>query len=160
MDAWHDVAMSLRGAYRAMHRQSESIFARCGVTADQFVVLAVLNDGAVHSQSEVCRLTYSDPNTMGAMLMLLEKRGLVKRMKLEADRRTRTVRLTRQGQRVFAKLWAARDATRKRMEALFTEAEVETFVGLLHRIIQGASASAPRGRDKRRQKELADAERR
>jgi DNA-binding MarR family transcriptional regulator len=153
VDAWHDIAMALRGAYRAMHRQSESVFARCGITADQFVVLAVLTDGSVRTHSDVCRLTYCDPNTMGAMLMLMETRGLVKRMRLKTDRRTRTVTVTKKGQRIFTKLWSEREATRKRMEALFTRAEVEDLVGLLKRIIQ--EVSTPHARGERRTKKIA-----
>src|SRR5438105_229311 len=33
MDAWHEIAMSLRGAYLAMHRQADGEFARYGITA-------------------------------------------------------------------------------------------------------------------------------
>jgi MarR family transcriptional regulator, lower aerobic nicotinate degradation pathway regulator len=135
MDAWHDIAMALRGAYLAMHRQADSEFARYGITADQFVVLAVLMDGTVRSQSAVCRLTHSDPNTMGAMLALMETRGLVKRMRHETDRRTRTVVVTQKGKRIFAKLRSGRDATRDRMEALFSGAEVEAMLEFLKRII-------------------------
>ena len=154
MDSWHNIAMSLRGAYLAMHRQADSEFARRGITADQFVVLAVLVDGTIRSQSAVCRLTYSDPNTMGAMLALMETRGLVKRMRHEADRRKRTVAITQKGRRIFAKLWSGREATRKRMEALFTGAEVEALVGLLRRIIQELSTAHRRGR--RRNKKMSD----
>ena len=139
MDAWHEIAMSLRGAYLAMHRQAEGEFARYGITADQFVVLAVLNDGAVLTQSEVCRRTYSDPNTMGAMLALMETRGLVRRMRHPKDGRARTVTLKPKGKRIFAKVWAHREATRQRMEALFTGAEVEALVGLLRRLMQEVS---------------------
>jgi DNA-binding MarR family transcriptional regulator len=154
MDAWHEIAMSLRGAYLAMHRQADSEFARCGITADQFVVLAALSDGKIHTQSAVCRHTYSDPNTMGAMLALMETRGLVKRMRHEADRRTRTVLVTQKGKRIFAKLWSGREATRGRMEALFMGAEVEALLGLLKRIIQ--ELSTPQGRGRRRKKTISD----
>jgi DNA-binding MarR family transcriptional regulator len=60
---------------------------------------------------------------------------------------------TKKGQRIFAKLWSEREATRKRMEALFTGAEVETLVGLLRRIIQ--EISPPHGRGRQRKKKIA-----
>jgi DNA-binding MarR family transcriptional regulator len=140
MDAWHEIAMSLRGAYLAMHRQAEGEFARYGVTADQFVVLSVLIDGAILKQAEVCRRTYSDPNTMGAMLALMETRGLVKRMRHPNDGRARMVVVRPKGKRIFAKVWAHREATRQRMEAHFTGAEVDALVGLLMRLNQEISA--------------------
>ena len=139
MDAWHEVAMSLRAAYLAVHRQAEGDLARFGMTADQFVVLAVLQDGAALTQAEVCRRTYSDPNTMGAMLALMQTRGLVRRMRHPNDGRARTVVLKPKGKRIFAKVWANREATRQRMEALFTGAEVEALVGLLRRLMQEVS---------------------
>ncbi len=141
MDAWHQIAMSLRGAYLTIHRFAESEFARYGISADQFPVLTVLRDGAVHTQSEVCVHTYSDPNTMGAMLALMETRGLLKRMRHEKDQRTRTVALTRKGKRIFEKLLAGREAVRDRMVKLFPGTDVEVLVRLLTRIIQELSPS-------------------
>jgi DNA-binding MarR family transcriptional regulator len=148
VDAWHEIAMFLRGAYLAMHRQADGEFARYGVTADQFVVLAALSDGAVLPQSEVCRLTHSDPNTMGAMLALMETRGLVKRMKHPEDGRARSVVLKPKGKRIFAKVWAQREATRQRMETVFTAKEVEALLPLLVRIIK--ELAPPQGRRQRR----------
>jgi DNA-binding MarR family transcriptional regulator len=148
MDAWHEIAMSLRGAYMAMHRQADGEFARYGITADQFVILAVLSDGAALAQAEVCRRTHSDPNTISAMLALLETRGLVGRMKHPKDGRSRSVVLKPKGKRIFAKVWANREATRRRMEALFAGAEVETLVQLLKRIKQ--ELASPQRRRKRR----------
>jgi DNA-binding MarR family transcriptional regulator len=140
LDTWHEIAMSLRGAYWAMHRQAEGVFARYGLTADQFVVLTALLDGKVHAQSEVSRRTYSDPNTVGAILALMETRGLVRRMKHPKDRRRRTVALTPKGKRIFKKVLAVREATRARMEAVFTSSEVEALVGLLRRLREEISA--------------------
>src|SRR5262245_7125745 len=96
----HEIAMSLRGAYLAMHRRADANFAAYGITADQFVLLAALSDGSVLTQAEVCRRTYTDPNTTGSMLALLQTRGLVKRMKHPEDGRVRTVTLTTKGKRV------------------------------------------------------------
>src|SRR6516165_5188534 len=87
----HEIAMSLRGAYLALHRRSDTNFAAFGITADQFVVLAALSDGSVRTQAEVGRRTYTDANTMGSMLALLQKRGFVQRMKDPEDGRARTV---------------------------------------------------------------------
>ncbi len=40
MDAWHEVAMTWRGAYLARHRQANGEFARHAIPADGFVVPA------------------------------------------------------------------------------------------------------------------------
>jgi DNA-binding MarR family transcriptional regulator len=148
MDAWHEIAMSLRGAYLAMHRQADGEFARYGITADQFVILAVLSDGAIFAQAELSRRTHSDPNTISAMLALLETRGLVGRMRHPKDGRARSVVIKPKGKRIFAKVWANREATRKRMEALFTRAEIEVLARHLKRIHR--ELAPPQGRRRRR----------
>jgi DNA-binding MarR family transcriptional regulator len=148
MDAWHEIAMSLRGAYLAVHRQADWEFARYGITGDQFPILAVLSDGAVLAQAELCRRTHSDPNTISAMLALMENRGLIRRMRDPKDGRARSVALKPKGKRIFAKVWANREGTRKKMEALFTGAEIDILVHLLKRINQGIAL--PQGRRKRR----------
>jgi DNA-binding MarR family transcriptional regulator len=150
---WHEIAMSLRGAYLTMHRQADAGLAPYGLTADQFVVLAALSDGAVLTQAEVSRRTYSDPNTAGAMLALLAGRGLVRRMRHPADGRARTVALTPKGKRVFAKVWAAGEAFRAHMMALFGPADAGAFLRLLKRVIE--ELPAPQGRGARRKRKTS-----
>jgi hypothetical protein len=65
----HHLALALRGAYLAMHRTCDAHFARAGVTADQFVVLAALAPGQALTQRELAARTSSDPNTLRAMLV-------------------------------------------------------------------------------------------
>jgi DNA-binding MarR family transcriptional regulator len=54
-------------------------FAKLGVTADQFVLLATLARGHALTQRELAARMPSDPSTVRAMLVLLEERGLVSR---------------------------------------------------------------------------------
>src|SRR5262249_61579879 len=71
----HDIARALRAASLALHRRSDAHFARHGVTADQFVLLAVLAGGGAAAQRQPARCPSSDPNTVRAMPLLLAKRG-------------------------------------------------------------------------------------
>ena len=70
----YKIPMNLRAAYLSMHRQTNAHLARFGVTADQFVCLLILaeEDGII--QQELVKRATSDPNTIRAMLVLLEKR--------------------------------------------------------------------------------------
>src|SRR5579859_5187478 len=79
MTSGREVARALRSAYLALHRQTNACFAKDGVTADQFVLLAVLAEADAVTQQELVRRVGSDPSTMRAMLLLLEGRGLVAR---------------------------------------------------------------------------------
>jgi DNA-binding MarR family transcriptional regulator len=140
MSTASNLPLALRAAYLAMHRQSEAAFARHGVTADQFVLLASLARGHALTQRELGRRMSSDPSTVRAMIVLLEKQGLVERDAHPSDARARTVSLTANGKRAFRKLWAAGDPVRAKMLDALTPGEAETLLALLTRV---ADALAP-----------------
>lgn len=136
----HLLAMALRRAYLAMHRRTDAALARHGVTADQFVLLSALADEQAVTQRELAARTASDPNTVRAMLLLLEKRGLVARTPHPSDGRARTVALTPAGRKAYRTLWAAT----KKVRAVLTEAvapdAADDVLGLLDRMTR---ATAP-----------------
>jgi DNA-binding MarR family transcriptional regulator len=135
MTSGSDIAMALRAAYLALHRRSDAAFARHGLTADQFVLLASLaRRGHALTQRELARRMSSDPSTVRAMLVLLERRGLVERDAHPTDARARTVALTAKGRRAFRTLWAAGEPIRAEMLAVLRPAEADTLVELLARV--------------------------
>jgi len=134
MATGHDIAMALRAAYLALHRRSDAHFARHGVTADQFVLLAALAGGGSVSQRELASRTSSDPNTVRAMLLLLEERGLVARAPHPTDGRARTVTLTPKGLRAYRALWEAGQPVRARLLAALGPGEPATLLDLLTRV--------------------------
>ena len=74
-----DFSMHLRRAYLSMHRRANANFARYGLTADQYVVLTALARAGSATQQDLMRRCHSDPNTVRAILLRLEGRGLVAR---------------------------------------------------------------------------------
>jgi DNA-binding MarR family transcriptional regulator len=144
MTAGHEVALALRAAYLALHRQTNDCFTGDGVTADQFVLLAALAEGDAVTQQGLVRRVGSDPNTVRAMLLLLEGRGLVARAPHPTDGRARSVTLTAKGRRVYRKLWAQSEPLRAQLLAGFRPDEVTALLGLLRRV---AEVLAP-GEDK------------
>ncbi len=133
MMSGHEIARALRAAYLAMHRQTNDCFVQDGVTADQFVLLSALADGDAVTQQELVRRVSSDPNTVRAMLLRLEERGLVIREPHPADGRARSVMLTARGRQVFKRLWTKSEPLRQRMLSAFRPSEVTALVTLLHR---------------------------
>jgi DNA-binding MarR family transcriptional regulator len=129
-----ELPMALRAAYLTLHRRSDARFAPHGVTADQFVLLATLARGGALTQRELARRMPSDPSTVRAMLVLLEKRGLVQRNWNPTDSRARMVALTAAGRRKFRQLWKAGESIRSEMIDALHSDEVETLVGLLRKI--------------------------
>ena len=83
------IAMALRAAYWAMHREADALLQTHGVTANQFVLLSILAEDKALTQQELVRRASSDANTIRAMLMLLERSGLVVRRPHQTDGRAR-----------------------------------------------------------------------
>lgn len=132
MTTGSDLAMALRRAYLALHRRSDAAFARHGVTADQFVLLATLaRGGDALTQRELAARMSSDPSTVRAMLVLLERQGLIERPAHPTDARARTVALTAAGKRKFRLLWTAGEPIREDMLAALAPDEVGPLIRLL-----------------------------
>ena len=136
MNAGHAIAMGLRAAYWTMHRQTMARLARHGVTADQLVILALLVEQDGITQQELVRRATSDPNTIRAMLVLLEKRGLITREPHPTDGRARRVILLRKGKDAYATLMAEVLPLQEEIAALFDGEETQTFVNCLGRLAQ------------------------
>ena len=133
------IPLGLRVAYLAMHRQTDACLAKNGCTADQFVLLGLLACEDAVTQQELVRRASSDPNTVRAMLVLLEKRGLVVRVGHPTDGRARSVILTEEGRRLHQRLWADTEPLRKRLRALFRLEEAKALVDFLARISEALS---------------------
>ena len=141
MTRGHELAMALRAAYWAMHRRADALFGRFGVTADQFVLLSFLNEEDGISQQELVRRATSDANTVRAMLLLLEHRGLVSRRPHVEDGRAHSVTLTALGRRTYLELVSASDPFRTKLLASLARHEVPVLIDMLARL----TAAMPRG---------------
>jgi DNA-binding MarR family transcriptional regulator len=134
MATGHEIAMGLRSAYRVMHRQTDFCLAKSGVTAHQFVLLTLLAEEDGITQQELVRRACSDPNTIRAMLVLLESLGLVARGQHPNDGRARNVTLTHKGRRMYKRLWKESERLRQQLLELFKPNQADALVGLLKRI--------------------------
>jgi DNA-binding MarR family transcriptional regulator len=128
------IAMRLRTAYLALHRQTGAHLARHGVTADQFVCLIFLAEQDGITQQQLVKRASSDPNTLRAILVLLEKRGLVSRDPHPTDGRARRVSITRKGRLLLRKLEASVLPVNERLNKPFPDGEAETLIRYLDRI--------------------------
>ena len=134
MENADQLPLQLRAAYLALHRCSDMQFAKLGVTADQFVLLATLARGQALTQRELAARMPSDPSTVRAMLVLLEERGLVSRNGHPTDGRARTVALTAAGRRKFRQAFATGQSIRDQMVSALSAAETKLLVDLLGRV--------------------------
>lgn len=141
MEASERLPLELRAAYLAMHRCSDLQFAKLGVTADQFVLLATLARGHALTQRELAARMPSDPSTVRAMLVLLEERGLVARNIHPTDGRARTVALTAAGLKRFRQVFKAGQSIRDQMVGSLTDEETRLLVKLLRRVSESLTDS-------------------
>jgi DNA-binding MarR family transcriptional regulator len=141
MTTGSDIALALRAAYLALHRQSDARFAPNGATADQFVLLLSLARGghALTQRELACRMS-SDPSTVRAMLVLLEQGGLVERHTHPTDGRARTVGISANGLRMYERLSATGEPVRARMLGALQPGEAETLVTLLAKVAAALNA--------------------
>ena len=126
--------MQLRGAYLSMHRQANAQFAQFGVTADQFVLLTALAEEDAVTQQDLVRRCHSDPNTVRAMLVRLEKLGLVARGPHATDGRARSVVLTDPGRDTQRRLSECNEDFQGRLISQFTADERAALLDYLARI--------------------------
>jgi len=139
MATGHEIAMGLRAAYLSMQRQTNSLLAPHGITADQFVLLSLLNEQDGVTQQQLTRRASSDPNTIRAMLVLMENIGMIERARHPTDGRALKITLTQRGRRTYKKL---SDEIRVLQEALISgvqPTQAETLVTLLNRISEAMS---------------------
>lgn len=134
MKTGHDIAMALRAAYLSMHRQTNSHIAPFGMTADQFVLLALLTEEDGITQQQLAHRASSDPNTIRAMLVLLENRGLVARRRHPTDGRAFRVTLTRKGRNTYAKLSAAIRPLQNKLSSPFNVKEIKMIIKSLGKV--------------------------
>jgi len=124
----HDIAMALRAAYWAMHRDADALLQPYGVTANQFVLMSILAEDKGLTQQELVRRASSDANTVRAMLVLLERSGLVSRRPHQTDGRARCVALTDQGRSTYTALWAKSRTFHERLLAAVGPDSAPAFV--------------------------------
>ena len=140
MSDMSELPMALRAAYLALHRRSDARFLEYGVTADQFVLLATLARGDALTQRELARRMPSDPSTVRAMLVLLEKRGLVSSDAHPSDSRARTAALTAAGKRKFRQVFKAGESIRQQMLESLQPRDGEVLTRLLNQVAESLNS--------------------
>lgn len=144
MSNGHELGMWLRKAYLSFHRRANARMLKHGITADQFVLLSVLVRDEGITQITIVERTASDPNTVAAILGLLERRGLVRREAHAQDRRARCVFLTAEGRRTQRR--AAKDAE-PLLAALWDSMKgadaggIERFLKRVHAVFSASGAT-------------------
>ncbi|WP_404335295.1 MarR family winged helix-turn-helix transcriptional regulator [Sphingomonas sp. MMS12-HWE2-04] len=125
---------------RGLARVGDARLKELGFATAQLPVLTALKDGAQLSQTELARWAKVEQPTMAQLLARMERDGIVRRSPDPADRRSSLVSLSEDAR---ARLPAGRaileQGNREATRGL-SEAEVETLLGLLARVLANVEA--------------------
>jgi MarR family transcriptional regulator, transcriptional regulator for hemolysin len=92
---------------------------------------AIINSPALSAQVDIAKRLRIEGPTMTRMLDTLEKDGLVERLADPADRRTKQLRLTEDGEKVLQDIFAIADELRDRLLEGLPADKVDELNGLL-----------------------------
>src|SRR6185436_1056823 len=109
--------------------------------AADYLVLVTLATGDVETASSICSVLAHDPGAMTRKIDALEKRGLVRRVRSDEDRRAIKLELTPEGRKLYPKALAAAVATANEFLEGFTKSEVKSLESFLQRILDNAEAT-------------------
>jgi DNA-binding MarR family transcriptional regulator len=100
------VVRRLRRAFLSICRCGDVVFSPYRLTTEQFALMrSVMLEPGIR-QTELTNRIVAEPNTVTAMVTLLEKRGILRRKPCRTDKRVRQLFLTPHGQAVMQRLSA------------------------------------------------------
>ncbi len=104
----------------------------------QWIVVMLLGDGAASTAAELCKILIYDPGAMTRLLDRLEKKGVLRRMRANGDRRTVRLELTAGGKRLYPKILEALVEVFNRLLYGFSKSDVQQLEHLLKRMVANA----------------------
>jgi MarR family transcriptional regulator, multiple antibiotic resistance protein MarR len=104
----------------------------------QWIVVMLLGDGAASTAAELCKILIYDPGAMTRLLDRLEKKGVLRRVRTESDRRAVRLELTADGSRLYPRILEALVQVFNRLLHGFTKTEVRQLEQLLTRMVDNA----------------------
>jgi len=119
----------------------EARLAPLDLKAADYLVLVTLAAGNVDTASSVCSVLAHDPGAMTRKIDALEKRGLVRRVRSDEDRRAIKLELTHEGRKLYPKALAIGVGLANEYLEGFSKSEVKALEGLLNKILRNAEAT-------------------
>jgi len=117
-------------------------------TFPQWIPLAKLHQGQAQTVAELARECQLDTGAMTRLLDRLEAKGLVRRVRSQADRRVVNIELTEEGTAAAREVPFFLAAVQNEFLAGFSKEEWEQLKGYLRRILTNAQTISARGETK------------
>jgi MarR family transcriptional regulator for hemolysin len=124
----------IRRAHLSMQRCADAVFRLRKITTDQCSLLWIVRRREGIRQNELAEELFTDPNTVTAMVVRLEKRGLIRREVCHDDGRARRVSLTPAGRRMVGHLADDWEEMRRKLRELFAGEAGEAALHILDEV--------------------------
>ena len=128
------IVQRMRRAFLSICRCGDTLFNPFGITTDQYgLMLAVYREPGIR-QADIGNIIFAEPNTITAMLSLLEKRGILRRRPSPTDGRTRLIYLTTRGEKMTRRLSEESVEMRRLLYECFSGPRGEEALKILDRV--------------------------
>jgi DNA-binding MarR family transcriptional regulator len=121
------LCLHMQRAARALARRFDEALRPFELTNGQFSLLMSLNRPEPPSMGPVASLLAMDRTTLTAALKPLERRGLVKVLRDQSDRRTHLLKLTDNGRSLLARALPVWKSTHDEVEQLIPDGDPDEF---------------------------------
>ena len=128
------VVRRLRRAFLSICRCGDVMFSPYRLTTEQYALMRAVQREPGIRQTELTNQIYAEPNTVTAMVTLLEKRGILRRKPSPTDKRVRQLYLSPHGQTVMYRLSADWKPMRELLHKHFSGEDGERALEILDEI--------------------------
>ena len=128
------IVRRMRRAFLSICRCGDVIFSPYRLTTEQYALMRAVHRNPGIRQADVTNEIFAEPNTVTAMVTLLEKRGILRRKSCPSDGRVRLLSLTAHGQTVMQKLSSDWSPMRNELQQCFSGEEGRQALDILDRV--------------------------
>lgn len=107
---------------------------QAGLTVSQDSVLSLLFLNGTLTQTELLTKLLIKPSSLTKLVDTLEKKQLVRRVKVGGDARIKYIELTEKGQQLEPTLWMIKENTEQFISKSLTSDEAKLLAGLLEKV--------------------------
>lgn len=137
----------LAGAYQAFEFYSSAHIRSLGLTPPQFDIVATLGNTPGMTPKELGEKTLITKGTLTGVVDRLADKGLVRRVASPSDGRSQIIRLTRAGEKLFARVFPAHVAYIQRAFAALSPAEIAAIAAGMRRLREAFVAARTTGEE-------------
>jgi DNA-binding MarR family transcriptional regulator len=130
------IVRRLRRAFLSICRCGDVRFSPYRLTTDQYALMRAVQRQQGIRQADLGNVIFAEPNTVTAMVSLLERRGILRRKLSPADGRARLLYLTTHGQNVMQRLSEDWDPMRKLLIDCFAGESGQKTLEVLDRVYE------------------------